>query len=276
MHASKIKKKVWCGGCCCGGKLYDGKDIEMGDYNFSGKKFDMSNPAMGLQSHPSNSNMHQRGHAVPAGKLAGGGGGGGGGGGESRGGQVVRRRRLSAVDLQIDMKEHKKGTLGGKNKRFTSKANIVRYLYWFLITLGFGAFLLRYFLVRKLGEVGCIARQGNLTYFLMGCLVVVFQLITLFLLRKVKDEFAIRRELCYITVASLLFMMPHISLLFYVSQEDNGCSQEFVTLRAGAAFRNQPCKLVDEIFLTFDIFKRILTVATNPLLLLLLLLLLSF
>ena len=255
MHASKIKKKSWCGCCSGGGKSYDGRDIEMGDYNLSGKRFDTSNPAMGLQSHPSNSNMHQGGHAIPAGKSAG--EGGGGGGGESKGGQVVRRRRLSAVDLQIDMKEHKKGTLGGRNKRFTSKANIVRYLYWFLITLGFSAFLVRYFLVRKPGEVGCIARQGNLTYFLMGCLVIVFQLITLFLLRKVKDEFAIRRELCYVTVASLLFMMPHISLLFYVYQEDNGCSQEFVTLRAGAAFRNQPCKLVDDIFFDFfliDIF----------------------
>ena len=85
---------------------------------------------------------------------------------------------MSAVDLKREIKNHKEGRhLNGKKKLLShSNADMVKYLYWFIICMGVAVCSYRYFYVRQSGEVGCIARQGNLMYFLVGCAVIVFQL----------------------------------------------------------------------------------------------------
>ena len=262
---AKQKKGMSPWPCCCCKKTKEdhhvGNDIELGEYAYpSGKNFNaknnppkrstkfMNNPAVGIQS---------SGH--------------GSSGGGSNSGSVVgvrgmpSKRRLSVVDLKVDMEHHKAGrnmSTGKKNTIYKSKANLVRLLYWFFIGCGVLFCSYRYLIVRYKGEVGCIARQGNLMYFLVVCAVLIFQLITLFLLRKVKDEFDIRMELFYVTLASLLFMMPHIIMLFSTYEFYDGCSIEFVHLRAGVAFNNKPCTIAFYAYWLLNIMVCIIHTAT--------------
>ena len=117
--------------------------------------------------------------------------------------KTLRRRRVSAIDLKSDMNDHKNGKFTKHHHHrkgllnLNNSKSVVQKLYYLFIILGIITFVIRISSVRKLGEVGCIARQGKMMYFIVGCSVLVFQLITLGLLRKIKDEFAIRRGMFF-------------------------------------------------------------------------------
>ena len=167
-------------------------------------------------------------------------------------------RRVSTADLKEDMREHQEGRLGDDSKNTLGLLwqDPFKAAYWFIVFVGFLFFVYRNmndgdtFTGRYLGEVGCIARQGNPVYTGLMIFFGTTQILSLVLLRKVKDEFAIRAELSYVTLASSMLIPIHLSMLFFAqnwSQKvlgfSGGCSKEFVGTRAAVSLSDKSCVL---------------------------------
>lgn len=236
----KQKRKSGCYGCCSkttlsaarstanlSSKKRDGK-VEL--QKFSPKKAHNQNTLRPLNSNSSNSSMEVVKHTL--------------------------KRRLSTADLKKDVREHQRGRLGEKPTGLRILNDPFRATYWFIVFLGFLFFLYRnihtggFFQGLYLGEVGCIARQGHSLYITIMASFAIIQGLSLVLLRKVKDEFAIRGELSYVTIANSIFIPVHlVMIIFSRSSEQSGllggdfggCSKEFVGARAGVSLNDMSC-----------------------------------
>lgn len=167
------------------------------------------------------------------------------------------KRRVSTADLKQDMQAHEEGRLGDTSNTTLSVLwrDPFKAVYWFIVVIGFLFFVYRniriensFFNGRFLGEVGCIARQGNGIYTGIMIFFCSTQLLSLILLRKVKDEFAVRAELTYVTIASSILIPIHLAMLIFSRNWTHkefgfsgGCSKEFVATRAGVSLNDQAC-----------------------------------
>ena len=92
-------------------------------------------------------------------------------------------------------------------------------------------------MVKLVGEVGCIAREGSYAYLVLGIIATIIMATTLILLRKISDEHSIRRELNYVAVVACAFMMPHVIMLLHSKQfmtDGIGCTLSFSIARVGS------------------------------------------
>jgi hypothetical protein len=269
----KKKKGALCGGICCGKRAKSLKTAASSYTNSSlnpaKTREDDSNRARSVEMAPKTSGNGNNGGVPPltpsllgsnASMME------AGGGGKTPGGRVVGglasssrlTRRVSTADLKQDMQEHQEGRLGDNSHTTLSALwrDPFKVVYWFLLSLGFLFFIYRninvegsrFFGGRFLGEVGCIARQGNGVYTGLMIFFGSTQVLSLVLLRKVKDEFAVRAELSYVTIASAIFIPIHLAMLIFSrnwSHEEfgfsGGCSKEFVATRAGVSLNDQAC-----------------------------------
>ena len=113
----------------------------------------------------------------------------------------------------------------------TSLATHVRRSYWAVVFAGVLFCIGRYRITKVVGEVGCIARNGTATYFALGGVASFLMIITLCLLRGVRDEHHMRQELGAVGLIAVAFMMPHVGLMLHAKEATGGTG---CTLSMGA------------------------------------------
>jgi hypothetical protein len=142
--------------------------------------------------------------------------------------------RQTTIDRETKKKVKKRGWY---DCRGSPMAVVVQRIYWICVVFGAIYCGLIYRFQKEVGEVGCIAREGNPAYLALAICASIAGIGTYILLSGIRDEHHIRMEISFVGVIAACFVLPHGAMANYVLESmtfGRGCTESFFEFRSGA------------------------------------------